>query len=68
MENVKRRLIALSLGENEELAEVVKQYPCLYNKAKKEYKDKAVVENSWKKVAEKLDFIEDGMLFLYDIE
>ena len=53
----KIRRQALSVQENEELAEAVQKYPCLYDKSRKEYKDKTVVENSWKEVADQLDFI-----------
>ena len=41
---------ALSVQENEELAEVVRKYPCLYDKSWKEYKDKTVVEMHGKKL------------------
>ena len=51
---------ALSVQENEELAEVVWKYLCLYDKSRKEYKDKTVVENEWKEVADQLDFIQNG--------
>ena len=34
----------LSLEEKELLAEAVRTYPCLYDKNKKEYKDKNVCE------------------------
>ena len=53
----------LSLGEKEQLAEAVRTYPCLYDKNKKEYKDKNVCENDWAKVIEKLEFIENGKCF-----
>ena len=56
----KIRRQALSVQENEELAEVVRKYPCLYDKSRKEYKDKTVVENAWKEVADQLDFIQNG--------
>ena len=56
----KIRRQALSVQENEELAEVVRKYPCLYDKSRKEYKDKTVVENAWKEVANQLDFIQNG--------
>ena len=36
----KSRLASLSLEENEQLSEVVREFPCLYDKCKKEYKDK----------------------------
>ena len=38
----------------------MREFPCLYEKSKKEYKDKNVVENAWKQVAEKLEFLRDG--------
>ena len=38
-----KRRAALSLQGNEELAETVRTFPCLYYKLKKEYKDKNVV-------------------------
>ena len=48
----KIRRQALTVQENEELAEVIRKYPCLYDKSKKEHKDKNVTENAWKEVAE----------------
>ena len=53
----------LSHGEKEQLAEAVRTYPCLYDKNKKEYKDKSVFENAWGKVIEGLEFIENGKCF-----
>ena len=53
----------LSLEEKEQLAKAVRTYPCLYDKNKKEYKDKNVCENAWGKVVEKLEFIENGECF-----
>ena len=43
----------LSLEEKEQLAEAVSTYRRLYDKSKKEYKDKNVCENVWGKVIEK---------------
>ena len=57
----KRRQV-LSLQQYEELAEAVREYPCLNGKAKKEYKDKIVTENAWKEVIDQLIFIENGKL------
>ena len=45
-----KRRTALSLQENEELAEAVRTFPCLYDKSKKDYKYKNVVQNAWKEV------------------
>ena len=55
---------ALSLQKNEELAELVQTFPCLYDKYKREYKDKNVVQNAWKEVADQLDFIENSKFFI----
>ena len=51
---------SLCLAEEERLAEVVKVFPCLYDKTTKGYKEKDVVANAWNSVAEQLNFIEDG--------
>ena len=58
-----KRGTALSLQENEELAETVRTFPCLYDKSKKEYNDKNVAQNAWK-VADQLDFIENSKFFI----
>ena len=55
---------ALSLQENEKLAGSFRTFPCLYDKSKKEYKDKSVVQNAWKEVADQLDFTENSKLFI----
>ena len=56
----KIRRQALSVQEIEELAEIIRKYPCLYNKSRKEYKDKNVTKNAWKEVADQLHFIQNG--------
>ena len=56
----KIRKQALTVQENEELAEVIRRYPCLYDKSRKEYKDKNVAENACKEVVNQLEFIESG--------
>ena len=45
-----KRRAALSLQENEELAETVRTFPCLYDKSEKEYKDKNVVRTPGRKL------------------
>ena len=60
----KRRSLSLSLNEDKLLAECVSQYPCLYNKACKEYKERDVVINAWREVVTELEFLEDGMFIL----
>ena len=44
----------VNLQEDDELAEEVRKYPCLYDKASKHYKDKRKAANAWKRVDEKL--------------
>ena len=55
----KIRRQALTVQENEELVEVIRKYPCLYDKSKKEYKDKNITKNAWIEVADQLDFIQN---------
>ena len=45
---------SLSLLEEETLCEKVRQYPILYDKTQKGYKEKVAVENAWGKVASEL--------------
>ena len=40
------RLASLSLEENEQLSEIRRELPCLYDKSKKEYIVKNVVGNA----------------------
>ena len=56
---------SLCLADEERLAETVKAFPCLYDKTKKDYKEKDVVTNAWNSVANQLDFIEDDKLILF---
>ena len=50
----------LCLADEEGLSGIVKTLPCLYDKTTKGYNEKDVSANTWNKVAEQLDFIEDG--------
>ena len=43
------------------LIEQISTYPCLYDKSKISYKQRGVDRNAWSKVAEKLDFIQNGI-------
>ena len=38
----------------------MREFPCLKDKSKNECKDKNMVENAWKQVSEKLEFLSDG--------
>ena len=57
---LRKKGTSLTLGEDEVLTERVASYPCLYEKICKEHKEKDVVENAWKKVAEELDFTDNS--------
>ena len=39
----------------EQLSELVKMYPCLYNKQKKDFKKEEVKQRAWKEIAKDLD-------------
>ena len=56
----KSRGASLLLHQEELLAEKVKQYPCLFDKSKKAYKERDVVKNAWEAVASSLEFVENG--------
>ena len=44
------------MTSDEEIAEAVREYPCLYDKARKGHCDRDLVKNCWLKVAEKCGF------------
>lgn len=49
-----------SLTEDEKLAEEVRKYSCLYDKADKGYKERDRVKNAWKEVELSLGY-EEGI-------
>ena len=53
-------MATLCLQEEEMLAEKVKDFPVLYDKRVKGFKEKDAVQNAWEKVAESLNFAENG--------
>ena len=48
--------------EDEEIANSVKKYPCLYDKGDKFYKDKRAKKNAWYKVEEEMGMEEDKII------
>ena len=52
---------SLSIQVEEMLMEQRRSHPCLYDKSKMSYKEHDVSRNAWNKVAEKLDFIQNGI-------
>ena len=53
-------MATLCLQEEEILAEKVQGFPVFYDKRVKGFKEKDAVQNAWEKVAESLDFAENG--------
>ena len=54
------KMSKISSEEEEFLAEKVKQFPCIFDKCDKGYKEKDCVSNAWNSVADSLEFIENG--------
>ena len=53
-------MTALTLQEEEILCEKRKQYPVLFDKQLKGYREKDVVTNAWNAVAKEIEFIGNG--------
>ena len=51
----------LSTQEEVILIELIRNYLCLYDKSENSNKEYDVNRNAWSKVAEKLDFIQNGI-------
>ena len=54
----------LNISEEEKLCEVVRDYPILYDKSQKGYKERDAVENAWNEVSSLLDFVQSGTMAL----
>lgn len=63
----KQRYLALLLKESERLAEAARELTCLCGKSKNEYKYEYVVENTWKQVAGKFEFVSANKTIFLDI-
>ena len=51
----------MSLRADDELAEQVRTFQVLYDKAEKGYKERAVKQNAWNEVASNLEFVENAV-------
>ena len=49
------------MQEEESLMEEIKNYPCLYDKSEKWYREREVNRNTWTKAAEKLDVMQNSI-------
>ena len=54
------KMATLYLQEKEVVAEKLEDFPVLHDKRVKGFKEKDAVQNTWEKVAENLDFAENG--------
>ena len=50
----------INIVQEEQLCEVVRSYPVIYDKSHKGYKERDAVANAWKDVANSLEFIPNG--------
>ena len=55
----------LSMQKVELLMKELKNYPCLYDKSEKWYRERDVNRNAWSRVAERLDFMLNGIYKCY---
>ena len=49
----------LSLFEEKKSSETVRNFPVLYDRSKKGFKERGAVKNAWTEAARSLDFIEN---------
>ena len=50
---------ALMLVQEEELSELIRSFPVIYDKREPSHKEKDVVQNAWKAIVESCDFVND---------
>ena len=55
------------IQEDEQLAEVIHQYPCLYDKSDAGYKEKDRKINAWRAVEEALGYEEGINILIYNL-
>ena len=50
----------LTIVREENLCELVRQYPVIFDKSRKDYKEKDVKESAWQEIPSALDFLSTG--------
>ena len=53
----------LSLMQENNLREIIHNYPIILDKLCKGYKERDAIANAWKKIANSLEFIRDGTYY-----
>ena len=51
-------------NNNEKLSELVKLYPCLYNKQEKDFKKEDIKQRAWNEIAKELNISNGKEIFL----
>ena len=54
----------LDIVQEENLCELVRQVPVIFDKFRKGYKEKDAEPNAWNEIANFLDFVPDGMYYI----
>ena len=54
------------IAQEENLCELVRQFPVIFDKSHKGYKEKDAEVNAWNETANSLDFIPDGMHYILE--
>ena len=57
-------LIMAPFNNNEKLSELVKLYPCLYNKQEKDFKKEDIKQRTWNEIAKKLNISNEKEIFI----
>ena len=57
-------LIMTPFNNNEKLSELVKLYPCLYNKQEKDFKKEDIKQRAWNEIAKELNISNGKEIFL----
>ena len=57
---VQETMSNIDIADCEILANVVRNYPSVYDKSRQEYRDILVKANDWKAIAEEIEFLEDA--------
>ena len=60
--------IMAPFNNNEKLSELVKLYPCLYNKQEKDFKKEDIKQRAWNEIAKELIFQTERKYFFYVFE
>ena len=52
--------------QEENLCELIRQFPVIFDKSHKGYTDKDAEVNAWNEIVNSLDFVSDGMYYILE--